>query len=176
MINRGNFSKPQSSKYPCTIKEAAMMRLIATIILFAAVTMTARAQESQYLTILHLNDTHSNLLPGTPRDANGNALEGGAARAATVIAQQRAENENVIVLHAGDAFIGDPMYNIPAALNQEVPELAVLDMPPFSLDAMVCGNHEFDFGIDALYAVLMNMNPSFPLLSANMVTQSPYDA
>ena len=153
-----------------------MMRLIATIILFAAVTMTARAQESQYLTILHLNDTHSNLLPGTPRDANGNALEGGAARAATVIAQQRAENENVIVLHAGDAFIGDPMYNIPAALNQEVPELAVLDMPPFSLDAMVCGNHEFDFGIDALYAVLMNMNPSFPLLSANMVTQSPYDA
>lgn len=152
------------------------MRLIVTIILFTAVLMSARAQESQYLTILHLNDTHSNLLPGTPRDASGNALEGGAARAATVIAQHRAEEENVLVLHAGDAFIGDPMYNIPAALNQEVPEFAVLDMPPFQLDAMVCGNHEFDFGIDAMYAVLMNMNPGFPLLSANMVTQAPYDA
>jgi 2',3'-cyclic-nucleotide 2'-phosphodiesterase (5'-nucleotidase family) len=123
----------------------------------------ARAQS--YLTILHLNDTHSNLAPGAPRDGDGNALAGGIARAATIIAAERASDPNALVLHAGDAFIGDPAYNF-SMTTLEQPELMLLQQ--LGLDAMAVGNHEFDLGTDALLGCLATSFAAggFPLLSA----------
>ena len=120
-----------------------------------------------YLTILHLNDTHSNLAPGAPRDVDGNALAGGIARAASVIAAERTPDPNTLLLHAGDSFIGDPAYNFSMA-TLEQPELMLLQQ--LGLDAMAVGNHEFDLGAEALLGCLATSFASggFPLLSANL--------
>ncbi|MBN1448812.1 MAG: 5'-nucleotidase C-terminal domain-containing protein [Bacteroidetes bacterium] len=147
--------------------------MTALLLLISSTTLHAQ-QEKQYLTILNLNDTHSNLLPGAPRNSTApyDGQIGGIARAATVIEQHRSAEERLIVLHGGDAFIGDAMYNLPALMQYTSPELTLLNM--LQIDAMACGNHEFDFGPNLLWAILNDVNPSFPLVSANIKLQPPY--
>lgn len=127
---------------------------------------TAHAQSTRFLTVLHLNDSHSNLLPGAPRKQNGRGTIGGIARAAKVINHERQREHPVLTLHAGDAFIGDPMYNL---LYDAPAELSLLSA--LGLDAMAVGNHEFDLTPDGLALALGNTlgsTPAFPLLSANL--------
>lgn len=125
------------------------------------------AQTPEYLTVLHLNDTHSNLAAGAPRDAEGNPTVGGIARAATIIAAEMMVNPNALTLHAGDAFIGDPAYNLNMGTLVQ-PELQLLLQ--LGVDAMAVGNHEFDLGPDPLLGCLAASFPAggFPLLSANL--------
>lgn len=69
--------------------------------------------QDEILTILHVNDSHSHVVPFGPHrkteDIDGK--RGGLARAATLIGQVQATEENVLFLHAGDIFIGDFMFN-----------------------------------------------------------------
>ncbi|MDH7516488.1 MAG: metallophosphoesterase, partial [Bacteroidota bacterium] len=114
------------------------------------------------ITILHVNDTHSNLLPSGPRDAGTLAQNaGGIARLSTYLEESRADDPDLLFLHAGDASVGDLMYN--ALLGML--ELELLET--MGLNAMALGNHEFDLGAPILEAVLDSANVSFPLLSAN---------
>jgi|GEM_PF-1092179 len=150
------------------------MFAILTALLLSVGVMSLQAQPQQYLTILNLNDSHSNLLPGMPRDASYQGQVGGIARAATVINQYRSAEDRVIVLHAGDACVGDPMYNLPAGIAYRCPDMELLNL--LGIDAMACGNHEFDFGADMLYAMLGNANPTYPLLSANIQLDATYQS
>jgi 5'-nucleotidase len=117
------------------------------------------------VTILHVNDTHSNLAPTGPRDNNLKASMGGIARAATLIGMTRMTDPNVVVLHAGDVCIGDLFYNEYFG----VPELQL--MAALGFDAMTAGNHEFDLTPATLIQTLDAAFPTggFPLLSANLV-------
>ncbi|MFZ1728542.1 MAG: 5'-nucleotidase C-terminal domain-containing protein [Bacteroidota bacterium] len=129
------------------------------------------AQQSQYLTILHLNDTHSNLMAGTPRNALLEGQRGGVARAATIIGQEMAGDDPCMLLHAGDASMGDVMHVFPAGnpVDPRIPDLEIL--AGLGLTAMAAGNHEFDFGSLGLLGALNNslgMPAAFPLLSANI--------
>jgi 5'-nucleotidase/UDP-sugar diphosphatase len=125
------------------------------------------AQTPEYLTVLHLNDTHSNLAAGAPRDAESNPTVGGIARAATIIAAEKAVDPDALTLHAGDSFIGDPAYNFSMGTLVQ-PELQLLLQ--LGVDAMAVGNHEFDLGPDPLLGCLAASFPAggFPLLSANL--------
>jgi 5'-nucleotidase / UDP-sugar diphosphatase len=121
------------------------------------------------ITILHMSDTHSHLDAFGPKDRHMNGTIGGIAKAAAVVGYARATEPNPIVLHGGDFFHGDFMYN----QFFGVPELQILAGQPFSIDAMTVGNHELEGGPDALYGVLTSAFPGtsgtpFPLLSANM--------
>src|SRR5437016_1914165 len=100
------------------------------------------------ITLLHVNDTHSHLDAIGPKDAALKGTLGGIARAATVIGQLRAIEPNVLLLHAGDVFQGDPMFNAYFG----VPEFQL--MKQLGFDAMAVGNHEFDFGPGVLNDVL----------------------
>ncbi|MBE0642671.1 MAG: 5'-nucleotidase C-terminal domain-containing protein [Bacteroidetes bacterium] len=145
-----------------------LRRLLTTAILALSLSLSLSfAQTPSYVTILHLNDTHANLAPGAPRDMDGNATVGGIARAATVIATEKMADPNALVLHAGDAFIGDPSYNFTVS-TLTIPELQLLLQ--LGVDAMTVGNHEFDLGDQALLGCLATTfaTTGFPLLSANL--------
>ncbi len=122
------------------------------------------------LTILHVNDTHSALAPVGPRTSDLQGTQGGIARAATLIGETRAVDPNVLVLHAGDAFIGDLFFN----KFFGVPEFEL--MKQLGFDAMTVGNHEFDLGPSTLNAALrgaFDPGKGFPLLSANLILDDP---
>jgi len=142
---------------------------LCAVLLLGLCLSAAFAQSPEYLTILHLNDTHSNLAAGAPRDAEGNPTAGGVARAGTIIMQEKASDPNVLVLHAGDVFIGDPSFNLSVgAATPVIPELQMLLQ--LGVEAMAVGNHEFDLGPKILLGLLAASfdESSFPLLSANL--------
>jgi len=117
----------------------------------------------------HINDTHSNLAPLGPRNENLEGSQGSIARSASVIGQTMMEDPNVVLLHAGDVFIGDLFFN----KFFGVPELQM--MVSLGYDAMAVGNHEFDLGPDVLQMALEQafVGGSFPLLSANLNLEDP---
>ncbi len=116
------------------------------------------------ITLLHVNDTHSHLDGFGPKNSQLEGTIGGIARAATIIGTVKATDPNVIFVHGGDFFQGDPMFNTYFG----VPELQILNQ--LGCDAMTLGNHELHFGPDVLASVLGTAfaSGSFPLLSANL--------
>lgn len=146
-----------------------MKHLLHTfLIAFVCLTATVRAN-SDTLTILHVNDTHSCLAPLGPRTSTLEGTQGGIARAATFIGMMRQTYPNLMLLHAGDLFVGDLFFN----KYFGVPELQL--MQSLGFDAMAVGNHEFDLTPAILDTALSNAFPSggFPLVSANTVLEHP---
>lgn len=110
------------------------------------------------ITILHTNDVHSHIDP-FPKDHSRNANKGGVARRATLIDNIRKNNPNTLLLDAGDIFQGTPYFNYYGG------ELEFKLMSMLNYDLATIGNHDFDNGIDGLYAQLPNAK--FDFVSAN---------
>jgi 5'-nucleotidase len=110
------------------------------------------------LTILHTNDVHSYIDP-FPADHPRNPNMGGVARRAEIIEAVRKENPNVLLLDAGDIFQGTPYFNYYGG------ELEFKLMSMMRYDAATIGNHDFDNGIEGLYAQLPHA--SFEFISSN---------
>ena len=109
------------------------------------------------ITILHTNDTHSQIDPLPPNDRN--AGKGGVARRATLVKRIRAENPNTLLVDAGDVLQGTPYFNFYRG------EVEYKAMSAIGYDVGTLGNHEFDNGVEALAAALKFAN--FDLVSAN---------
>ncbi len=71
----------------------------------------AGSSEEVRLTILHTNDWHSRIEP-FPMDGSKFQGQGGAALRARLIQQIRSEEQNVLLLDAGDIVQGPPYYNL----------------------------------------------------------------
>ena len=112
----------------------------------------------KHITILHTNDVHSHIEPFGPDDSR-NPNMGGVARRATLIQQIRNENPNTLLLDAGDIFQGTPYFNFYGG------ELEFKLMSKMKYDAATIGNHDFDNGIDGLYAQLPHAE--FDFISSN---------
>ena len=111
------------------------------------------------LTILHTNDVHSRLHP-FPMDGSANAGKGGVAARAKLIQQIRANQENVLLLDAGDIFQGTPYFNI----FKGEPEMRAMNMMGY--DAAIMGNHDFDAGMDN-FVQQLTVHGRFPILMCN---------
>ena len=110
------------------------------------------------ITVLHTNDVHSHIDPFGPNDVK-NANKGGISRRATLIQKLRNENPNTLLLDAGDIFQGTPYFNyFGGALEFKLMSL-------LNYDAATIGNHDFDNGIEGLYAQLHHAK--FDFISAN---------
>ena len=110
------------------------------------------------ITVLHTNDVHSHIDPFGPNDVK-NANKGGISRRATLIQKLRNENPNTLLLDAGDIFQGTPYFNyFGGALEFKLMSL-------LNYDAATIGNHDFDNGIEGLYAQLPHAK--FDFISAN---------
>lgn len=110
------------------------------------------------ITILHTNDVHSHIDP-FPENHPRNPSMGGVARRANIIEQIRKEEENVLLLDAGDIFQGTPYFNYYGG------ELEFKLMSMMKYDLATLGNHDFDNGIDGFFAQLPHAN--FDFVSAN---------
>jgi 5'-nucleotidase len=110
------------------------------------------------LTVLHTNDVHSHIDP-FPADDPRNANKGGVSRRATLIEAIRKENPNVLLLDAGDIFQGTPYFNYYGG------ELEFKLMSMMRYDAATIGNHDFDNGLEGLYAQMPHA--SFEFICSN---------
>jgi len=110
------------------------------------------------ITILHTNDTHSQIEP-LPANDTIYAGKGGVARRATLVKRVRQENPNTLVLDAGDVFQGTPYFNFYKG------EVEYRAMSLIGYDAGTIGNHEFDNGVLALATAMQFAK--FDLVSAN---------
>jgi 5'-nucleotidase len=109
------------------------------------------------ITILHTNDTHSQIDPLPTNDKY--AGKGGVARRATLVRKIRSENPNTLLIDAGDVCQGTPYFNF---FKGEVEYKA---MSMIGYDAGTLGNHEFDNGVASLASALKFAN--FDIVSAN---------
>jgi 5'-nucleotidase / UDP-sugar diphosphatase len=116
------------------------------------------------LTILHINDPHAHYAPA-PAASDPNII-GGFARIAHIVGKVRKENEEkgipTLVLMGGDLLTGTVFSSVWKGA------VGVKLMNKMGFDAMVVGNHEFDYGADHLMKTL-KPNMEFPLVSANIV-------
>lgn len=113
---------------------------------------------AKHITILHTNDVHSHI-DAFPLDHSQYPNLGGLARRATLVDSIRKENANTLLFDAGDYFQGTPYFNFYGG------ELEFKLMSMLKYDAATIGNHDFDNGVDGLYAQLPHAK--FDLLSAN---------
>lgn len=121
--------------------------------------------QSDTLVVIHVNDTHSRLVPYGPKDPQGVGKLGGIARAATIVRQIQAMARHSLELHGGDLMVGDFMYT----RFYGVPEIRLLKS--LGWDAWTVGNHEFDAGPDFLTSALTEAgvpDDSFAVISANL--------
>lgn len=108
-----------------------------TALLVVSACSTQREKNPDRLVILHTNDTHSAIEP----DRHD---KGGIARRKALIDSVRGENENVMLVDAGDAVQGSLYYTL---FGGEVERKL---MNALGYDIQILGNHEFDKGMDQL--------------------------
>ncbi|WP_066225338.1 bifunctional metallophosphatase/5'-nucleotidase [Formosa haliotis] len=123
-----------------------------------SLTSFTTAPKTKKITILHTNDVHSHIDPFGPNEGTM-ANKGGVAKRASLIDGIRAENPNTLLLDAGDIFQGTPYFNFYGG------ELEFKLMSKLKYDAATIGNHDFDNGVDGLYAQLPHAE--FPFLISN---------
>lgn len=115
-------------------------------------------RKSTKLTILHTNDTHSNIDP-FPRNHAKFPGMGGVSRRHALIQKIRQNEEHVLLLDCGDIFQGSPYFNM---FNGE---LEMKLMSEMGYDAATMGNHDFDIGLDGFKKA--KRHAKFPFLCAN---------
>lgn len=128
------------------MKKSSIIYYLLSVIFFAACT------PQDHLTILHTNDTHSQV---EPLDNN----QGGYARRMGMIAEERKADKNLLLVDAGDFCQGTPYFNY---YHGRV-ELEAMNRMRY--DAATLGNHEFDNGLDTLAVALRTAK--FPIVCAN---------
>ncbi|MFZ5449751.1 MAG: bifunctional metallophosphatase/5'-nucleotidase [Thermodesulfobacteriota bacterium] len=131
---------------------------IVFIAVLLSVGLTFWAEASPVnLRILYVNDFHGFAAPIKP--TGGKAPQGGIAYLAGAADQARQQQPSLL-LAAGDMIQGGPWANM--FKGKSVIEV----MNAMKFDAMVVGNHEFNFGLEALKDRIAQAN--FPILGANV--------
>ena len=110
------------------------------------------------LTVMHSNDMHYQIDPFPESNAEYSG-RGGIVRLATLVANTRAENPNLLLLDAGDMFQGTPYFNYFKG------DLILKLMSQMGYDAGTIGNHEFDNGLNDIFSAFQHAK--FPIVSSN---------
>ena len=151
------------------MKPTLLSPLGAAIVGSTLIAGTTTALADYNLTILHTNDIHSRIESinkyDSTCDAEGEAegkCFGGVARIKTKMDELRTQldNQNVLVLDAGDPFQGSLFYTTYKG------EAEAEFMEQIGYDAMAVGNHEFDDGPEGLSKFVDAV--SFPVVSGNI--------
>ena len=136
-----------------TATAAAVHALCAAVLAAGLVSALPVCAEPATLTIVHVNDLDR---------LDGSDGRGGVARLATVVNEVRANSTGrVLVTHGGDAIS-------PSLLSSFDQGAHMIDLfNRIGIDAMVLGNHEFDF--TPAVTVERIAEAAFPVLSSNAI-------
>src|SRR5437667_6489249 len=110
------------------------------------------------ITILHTNDTHSQIDPILENDKTY-AGKGGVARRATLVKRVGKENPNTLLIDGGDVLQSTTYFNFYKG------EVEYKAMSLIGYDAGTIGNHEFDNGVESLARAYQFAN--FDIVSTN---------
>jgi 5'-nucleotidase len=159
MIDRRHFLKASIAGGAALAFPNALSRLLIPAVRAAiSEPLLDLAAGETLLTILHTNDTHSQIdpIPATDKQWGG---KGGVARRATLVKEVRNQNPNTLMIDAGDVFQGTPYFNFYKG------EVEYKSMSLIGYDVVTLGNHDFDNGVDALAAAMKFAN--FEFVSTN---------
>ncbi|MBQ7441366.1 MAG: metallophosphatase [Prevotella sp.] len=135
-----------------------MKRYIIISLLLLGI-LNVQAQNKQ-LVVLHTNDTHSTILPLNPNLADTmKAGRGGFIRRIAMLKEERRKNPDLLLFDSGDFCQGSPYFT----LYKGDVEVGLMNMMGY--DAGTIGNHEFDFGLDAMAKMFRNLN--YPIVCSN---------
>ena len=115
-------------------------------------------KKKKKITILHTNDTHSNIDP-FPKNHTKYPGMGGVSKRFEIIQNIRSEEKNVLLLDSGDIFQGTPYF------NTFLGHLEMKLMSQMGYDASTMGNHDFDIGLEGFLKA--KQHADFPFLCAN---------
>ena len=132
------------------------------------------AQTEKRIIILHTNDMHSRLTgfgpesSYTPLSVNDDKTEGGFARMATIIREEKEKSPlNTIAVDAGDFMMGTLFQALEVTTGFELHL-----MKKIGYDITCLGNHEFDFGPEKLASIVssaLKQGEIPKILSGNVV-------
>ncbi|MDT0161564.1 bifunctional 2',3'-cyclic-nucleotide 2'-phosphodiesterase/3'-nucleotidase [Bacillus sp. AG4(2022)] len=124
--------------------------------------------------LLGLNDLHGQLDTTTKVDG---IASGRIDFTAAAMKEREADNQNTLLVHAGDMIGGSPLVS---ALFQDEPTVEIMEAMGFDVGTL--GNHEFDEGIDELKRMINGgQHPNgtedydgmnFPVVAANVYDDS----
>jgi len=130
-----------------------ILSLILVLSIFVGTWNKAFAEEPAKLTIVHVNDVHGRI----SEDDGGLSFP----KFKTFVDQLREENENFLLLNAGDALHGTLNVNITNG------EAMISLMNILKFDAMTPGNHDFNYGYQRLLE--LKEMAEFPILGSNII-------
>lgn len=154
-----------------TLKRVLSLGLVLAMVIGFVIPMNVNAQEDVKITVLETSDVHGHILAydyGTDKVSANYGL----SKASTYVSQVRKENPNTVLVDDGDFLQGTPM--VENYLTATVNPMAKV-MNYLKYDAVVLGNHEFNFGMDTLSNFVKSLD--VPVISANVVkagTDEPY--
>jgi 2',3'-cyclic-nucleotide 2'-phosphodiesterase / 3'-nucleotidase len=154
------------------------MRIPRAYLAILFVVLGAKAEEVR-ISVLATTDLHGNLLPYDYYTAR--PVDRGLAKITSLIQDARSENPNNLLIDCGDTIQGTPLESVyqeyietghlPLSLAFSGQPLQrdpmMLAMNDIGYDAMVVGNHEFNFGLKNLAQA--RAAADFPWLSANII-------
>lgn len=121
-----------------------------------------QSQRTVEVQLLGLNETHGQLVPLSQRNADGSRMAvGGAAALATYLEREEAENSRTLIIDSGDFMQGPAI----SSYFEGKPTVEVFN--EIGVDAVAVGNHEFDWGWDALQQRMAEAE--FPFLANNII-------
>ena len=120
------------------------------------------------LVVAATTDVHGRLR-GWDYYANAPDSLHGLSRAATIIDSLRhGASVFPVVVDAGDFLQGNPLAYVAARVDTEMPHPVIAAMNAVTYDAVVIGNHEFNYGLATLNRAIRQAD--FAMLAANVYT------
>ncbi|MCC5921931.1 MAG: bifunctional metallophosphatase/5'-nucleotidase [Cyclobacteriaceae bacterium] len=131
------------------------MLLPLFILLFSFTACLSSSEDSSdkqvKVVILHTNDEHAKIEP--------------FSKLAKAVEKERAENDHVILVSAGDMFSGNPFVDYHQRPGSPIVEL----MNDVGYELQVLGNHDFDYGQETLKERMQEAN--FSIILANFTNE-----
>lgn len=150
----------------------AHFAVVGASILLASCAGAPQTQHSASATlrVLATTDIHAHILD-YDYDRDRPDPEIGLNRVAALIAQARAEEPNTILFDNGDLLQGTPLGDLygRGALRPGDIHPVYRAMNLMAYDAAVTGNHEYNYGLEALLAAVKGAN--FPTLAGNVLDE-----